>query len=138
MFWPLLAIFGGFFHLGLAGFYEKGLGLSYALENSYAAADAPDTYLRWSDGYYVQSQFVLGKFDLFAGWGIVRMFLTALDKTQPWNSPIKSQMGANAGIVYNMTPSIHFDLEYFRAEDRWFLGESQLLHCGAFGVTFNW
>ena len=33
--------------LGVAGHYGKGLGLSYALENSYAAADA-DTRLRWS------------------------------------------------------------------------------------------
>ena len=81
---------------------------------------------------------MLRKFDLFAGWGIVRLFLTDLDKSQTWNSPIKFQMGINAGIVYNMTPNVHFDLEYFRAEDKWYLGESQVLNCGAFGVTFNW
>src|SRR3569832_2170367 len=127
----------GPFHLGVAGFYGKGLGLSYALENSYAAADM-DTYLRWSDGYYAQTQLVLGRFDFFAGAGIVRLFLTALDQTQPWNSSVKYQTGANAGIVYNMTPYIHWDLEYFRAEDKWFLGEQQVLNCGAFGVTFNW
>ena len=128
----------GPFHLGIAGFYGKGLGLSYALENSYAAADSPDGYLRWSDGYYAQAQVVAGKFDFFGGWGIVRLFLTELDRMQPWNSPIKYQTGANAGIVYNMTPNIHWDIEYFRAEDKWFLGEQQVLNCGAFGVTFNW
>ena len=128
----------GIFHLGLAGFRGKGLGLSYALENSYAVADFPDLRLRWSDGYYAQTQFVLGKFDVFAGWGIVRIFLTDLDKSQPWNSAIKYQMGINAGIVYNMTPNVHFDLEYFRAADKWYLGESQILNCGASGVTFNW
>jgi hypothetical protein len=47
-------------------------------------------------------------------------------------------MGINAGIVYNMTPNVHFDLEYFRAADKWYLGESQVLNCGATGVTFNW
>ncbi len=128
----------GPFHLGVAGFYGKGLGLSYALENSYSAADSPDGRLRWSDGYYGQAQVVLRKFDLFAGWGIVRMFLTPLDQSQTWNSPIKYQMGVNAGIVYNMTPNLHWDLEYFRAEDKWFLGEQQVLNCGAAGMTFNW
>ena len=128
----------GPFHLGVAGHYGKGLGLSYALENSYAAADFPDTRLRWSDGYYVQTQLVLGKFDLFAGWGISRIFLTDLDQRQPWNSAIKHQMGINGGVVYNVTPNVHVDLEYFRAEAVWYLGESQVLNCGAFGMTFNW
>jgi len=107
------------------------------LENSYAAADA-DSRLRWSDGYYVQSQVVLRKFDLFAGWGIVRMFLTDLDQKTPALSVLKHIMGINAGVVYNMTPNVHFDLEYFRAEATWFLGESRVLNCGAFGLTFNW
>ena len=124
-------------HLGVAGHYGKGLGLSYALENSYAVADA-ETHLRWGDGYYVQSQFVIGKFDVFAGWGIARVFLTDLDLRSPAVSVIKWQMGINAGIVYNVTPNLHFDLEYFRAEARWWLGEQQVLHSGAFGMTFNW
>ena len=124
-------------HLGVAGHYGKGLGLSYALENSYAVADA-ETHLRWGDGYYVQSQFVIRKFDVFAGWGIARIFLTDLDLRSPAVSVIKYQMGINGGIVYNVTPNLHFDLEYFRAEARWWLGERQVLNTGAFGMTFNW
>ena len=127
----------GPFHLGASGFYGKGLGTSFALENSYAAADA-DNRLRLSDGYYVQTQVVLRKFDLFAGWGIVRMFLTDLDQRTSGLSVLKHVMGINAGVVYNMTPNVHFDLEYFRAEAAWFLGEKQVLNCGAFGLTFNW
>jgi predicted porin len=127
----------GPFHLGIAGHYGKGLGLSYALENSYAASDSA-SHLRWSDGYYVQGQVVLNKFDLFAGWGISRIFLTDLDQTQPWNSVIKHQMGINGGIVYNVTPNLHVDVEYFRAEAAWFLGEKQVLNCAASGLTFNW
>jgi hypothetical protein len=127
----------GPFHLGASGFYGKGLGTAYALENSYAAADA-EGRLRWSDGYYVQSQVVLNKFDFFAGWGIVRMLLTDLDQRTANLSVLKHQMGINAGVVYNMSPNVHWDLEYFRAEGEWFLGEKQILHCGAFGLTFNW
>jgi hypothetical protein len=124
-------------HLGVAGHYGKGLGLSYALENSYAVADA-ETHLRWSDGYYVQSQIVVEKVDLFAGWGIARVFLTDLDMASPTVSVIKYQMGINAGIVYNLSPNVHFDLEYFRAAAQWYLGESQILNSAAFGLTLNW
>jgi hypothetical protein len=123
--------------LGVAGHYGKGLGLSYALENSYAVAD-DETHLRWSDGYYVQSQVVLGKFDIFAGWGKARVFLTSLDKNTPSISVIKYQEGINAGIVYNVTPNLHLDLEYFRAKAAWWLGEEQILNCGSTGLTFNW
>ena len=59
---------------------RKVLGMSYALENSYAAADA-DTRLRWSDGYYVQAMVVAGKTDFHSGWGIARMLLT--DSSSP-------------------------------------------------------
>lgn len=128
---------GGPFRLGVSGFYGKGLGTSYALENSYAAADTLGN-LRWSDGYYVQTQVVLRKFDLFAGWGIVRMFLTDHDKSMSGLSVLKHQMGINGGVVYNVSPNLHVNLEYFRGEHKWFLGEKQVLHSGAFGMTFNW
>jgi len=127
----------GPFHLGWAGFYGKGLGTAYALENSYAAADV-EGRLRWSDGYYGQMQLVLRNFDIFAGAGIVRMFLTDLDQRTPDLSVLKHQLGINGGIVYNVTPNVHIDLEYFRAEAAWFLGEKQVLHCAATGMTFNW
>jgi hypothetical protein len=129
-------------HIGLAGHYGQGLGLNYALENSPGAFDIQGNP-RTIDGYYAQSQFVLGRFDLFAGWGITRIFLTTLDKaptpvdSSP-NSIIKYQMGTNAGVVFNLTPNVHFDLEYFRAQAAWWLGEKQILNTGAFGMTFNW
>jgi len=130
-------------HIGLAGHYGQGLGLNYALENSSGAFDIQGNP-RTIDGYYAQSQFVLGRFDVFAGWGITRIFLTPLDKAAPTgtdpspNSVIKYQMGTNAGVVFNMTPNVHFDLEYFRAQAAWWLGEKQILNTGAFGLTFNW
>ncbi|HKO50778.1 MAG TPA: porin [Polyangiaceae bacterium] len=123
--------------LGVAGHYGKGLGFSYALENSYAAMDTLNN-LRTFDGYYVQGQVVLNRFDLFAGAGITRMFLTSLDKTQPQYSNIKNQIGINGGVVFNMTDNVHFDLEYMRAEANWWLGEKQVLHNFASGMTINW
>jgi hypothetical protein len=129
-------------HLGLAGHYGKGLGLNYALENSYAALDSLGN-LRTFDGYYLQLQFVVRSFDIFAGAGETRVFLTDFDKN-PNPAPtipvsvIKYQRGYNAGIVYNYRPNIHFDLEYFRAEAVWWLGEQQILNSGAFGMTINW
>ena len=94
--------------------------------------------LRKSDGYYVQSQVVVHKFDFFAGWGIARIFMTDLDRNTVGLSVIKHQMGINGGVVYNLTPSLHIDLEYFRASAEWFLGEKQTLNCGATGMIFNW
>jgi hypothetical protein len=124
-------------HLGAAGHYGKGLGFSYALEQSYAAMDALNN-LRTFDGYYLQSQVVIKQFDLFAGWGITRVFLTPLDKTQPLNSNIKYQTGINGGVVYNLSPNLHFDLEYFRAQAKWWLGEQQTLNSVSSGMTVNW
>ncbi|HWP07470.1 MAG TPA: hypothetical protein VNN72_17080, partial [Polyangiaceae bacterium] len=124
-------------HLGVAGHYGKGLGLSYMLEQSQAATD-PASFLRAFDGYYAQGQVVLDKFDLFAGWGITRLFLTAVDKTLPQYSNVKYQMGINGGVVYNLSPNLHFDLEYMRAEGKWYLGEQQILNCFATGMTVSW
>ena len=66
-------------HLGLAGDYGKGTGLNYALESSDAAQDQQGN-LRIFDAYYAQLQLVLGRFDLFTGAGIERVFLTDFDK----------------------------------------------------------
>jgi len=60
------------------------------------------------------------------------------DPTTATPSVIKYQMGINGGVVYNLTPQIHFDLDYFRAKAAWFLGESQVLNVVNTGLTFNW
>jgi hypothetical protein len=127
----------GPFHLGLAGHYGKGLGLNYALEQSLQAIDTL-SYLRTFDGYYAQTQVVLGKFDVFAGAGITRLFLTDVDKTLPQYSNVKNQIGYNGGVVYNVSDNLHIDLEYMRAESNWYLGEKQVLNNFATGMTVNW
>ena len=127
----------GPFHLGASGYYGKGLGLNYFLEDAYATGDAQNR-LRPGDGYYVQTQVVVNKFDFFAGWGIARVYRTDLDKSTPGLSVIKYQMGINGGVVYNLTPNVHLDFEYFRAYAKWYLGQTQTLHCPSTGMTFNW
>ncbi|MBN2197191.1 MAG: hypothetical protein JW751_30580 [Polyangiaceae bacterium] len=68
-------------HLGFAGHFGEGLGLTRALEVSRASTDKSD-HVRTFDGYCGQSQVVLGNFDLFAGAGIVRVFLADLCATR--------------------------------------------------------
>jgi hypothetical protein len=128
-------------HLGAAGFYGQGLGFNYALEVTDVATDQTGI-LRRTKGYYVQSQVVLGRFDLFAGWGISQAVRTYADiNTNAGETPasvIKYQMGINGGVVYNLTPHIHLDLDYFWAKAAWYLGESQVLNVFNAGLTFNW
>ncbi|MBV9945549.1 MAG: porin [Myxococcales bacterium] len=137
-------------HLGFATHRGNGLGLNYALEVSDSSTD-PQGNLRASDGYYGQSQFVFGPFDFFAGAGITRIFLTDADKvtiadpTDPTgnrqivpHSVIKSQFGINGGAVYHLSTNFHIDLDYFRAQADWNLGERQVVNIVNGGMTFNW
>jgi hypothetical protein len=129
-------------HLGVAGHYGQGLGLNYALEPGEASID-PRTKLRKLDGYYVQSQFVIGKVDLSAGWGITRVFLNPADRERNAagnvpHSVIKSQMGISAGVVWHAREWLHLDLDGFRADCRWFLGEKQIVNVISSGMTFTW
>jgi len=135
-------------HIGFAGHRGTGLGLTYALEQSDAAQDQTGA-LRTFDGYYGQAQVVLGPVDVFAGGGITRVFLNDVDKTtQPdprdptqqviATSVIKNQIGINAGAVWHFTPNLHIDLDYFRAQANWYLGEQQTMNIINSGMTFNW
>lgn len=141
----------GPFHLGVAGHYGQGLGLNYALEVSDANLDAQNSVRRF-DGYYVQSQLSLRRFDVSLGWGITRVFLndvdnlTVQDPRDPMNaaaqviphSVIKHQMGASGVVVFHMTPSVHFDADVFRAEAAWFLGEKQVIWVFNSGMVYTW
>ena len=146
----------GPFHLGLSGYYGQGLGLNYALEVSDAAQDREGN-LRTESGEYVQLQVVIRKFDLFAGGGIAKMYLTDYDNKHRDTDPrdttgaslaykynfLKDQIGFNAGIVYNVTPSLNFDLDFFRAQADWFgannfPGQKQVVWVSNGGMMANW
>jgi hypothetical protein len=136
----------GPFHLGIAVDRGQGLGLNYALEVSDAAQDLQGN-MRTFDAGYVQTQLILGKIELAAGVGIARVFRTDFDKSHELLDPttgmagfsiIKYQLGENASIVYDFTPALHFDLDFFRAQATWYLGEQQVLYVGNAGMIFNW
>jgi hypothetical protein len=132
----------GPFHLGVAGHSGKGLGTNYALESSDASTDLSGN-LRKVDGLYVQTQVVLWNVDVFAGWGINRIFLTPYDREKPKDgetvhSVLKYQMGYNGGVVYHAAPYLHLNLDGFRAEAKWFYGEKQVVYATNAGMTFNW
>ena len=38
---------------------------------------------------------------------------------------IKYQFGVNAGVVFNATPNLHFDFDFFRAEAGWWAVNNQ-------------
>ena len=141
--------------LGVAGHYGKGLGLSYALESSEANTD-PENRIRTFDGYYVQTQVVLGRWDFSTGWGISRVYRNAIDSetvpnpgvldpntTDPTmrhvpHSIIKYQMGNSLGAVFHLKPWFHIDLDFFRAHFAWYEGEKQTVYFANTGVTMNW
>jgi hypothetical protein len=141
----------GPFHLGLSGYYGKGLGLNYALEVNDASVD-PRGNGRYFDGYYAQTQIAVRSTDIFLGAGIARLFLNDADKELVQDprypsdpnqkivphSLLKFQLGINAGVVYHIMPFLHWDLDFFRAEAAWFLGEKQVLYVANSGMTYDW
>jgi hypothetical protein len=148
----------GGLHLGLAGHWGQGLGLTYALETTEAAYDASTLHrLRKSDGYYAQAQYALKRFDFNAGIGISRV--TPLgEETQIINgvatvvpadgaptgptmtrqSLIKYQLGISAAVVYHVSRALHLDVDYFRANFRWQLGEKEDVNFVSAGMTLTW
>ncbi len=135
----------GLFHLGVAGHYGQGLGLNYAFDNSETIFEQAHTQeMRKFDGLYVQTQFVLGRFDLSAGWGETRVHEVPGDVIpdpntgMPAVSVLKDQIGINAGVVYHFSPDLHFDVDYFRADAEWWLGDRQVVHVVNSGLTLTW
>ena len=134
-------------HLGLAGHYAKGSGLSFAFQPSPAIANPLDTEheLRTFDGYYAQLMVSAAKqLDISAGAGISRAKRTegdlenqvdddmnpatpsASDSGAPagidsvGHVPIKQQLGFSAGVTIHATDNLHFALDYFRAMFEWY------------------
>jgi hypothetical protein len=131
--------------LGLAGHYGRGLGLAYAFDaNNAVVATAHDDELRIFDGYYAQLMMVLGRVDLSAGWGVTRVHELAVDLIpdpmthQVPLSVIRQQAGISAAIVVHLTDFLHADVDYFRADSQWWLGERQVLHTLNGGLTLTW
>lgn len=140
----------GPFHIGAAGHYGKGLGVSYFLNGSDSIlAQGLGDELRKFDGVYVQSQLALAKFDFNLGWGITRVHQVTADVDPanfdntftppiPKNSVLKSQMGVSAVVVYHIAPYLHAALDYFRSNTNWWAGEFEGVNSFAAGMTLTW
>lgn len=130
----------GHFHLGAGGHTGKGLGLYYALEGSEADTLGIGKPFRTSDGFSIFAQYVLGRVDLNASFGQSRITLLPEDLAPDRADihPIKTQTGIAAGIVYHVNESLHLDLDYLRAQFRWYGTAKQNINYINTGATLTW
>jgi hypothetical protein len=144
-------------HLGVARYYEGGLGVNDPLEIQDADQDPLGVSRRFA-GTYIQTRIDIGRVDLFAGFGFVRAFATAYDSTHTAQDPrdpmnpdarivpfsiIRSHQGVNGGLTYHVTPSLHFDLDLVREQADWtpvdgYPGPRQVVYIANSGMTANW
>jgi hypothetical protein len=130
----------GHLHLGAGGHYGKGLGLYYALEGSEADTPGAGLPFRTAYGYSFFAQYVLGQLDLNAAFGQSNIKLEALDSEPEHlkDHPIRTQTGISAGVVYHVNESLHLDLDYLRAQFRWYAGAKEDVNYINTGVTLTW
>jgi predicted porin len=134
-------------HLGVAGHYAKGSGLSFAFQPSPAIANPSDTEheLRTFDGYYGQLMVsATSQVDVSAGAGISRAKRGKADlenqidddndpstpaasdggsptgRDSVGHVPIKQQLGFSAGVTFHAADNLHFAIDYFRAMFEWY------------------
>jgi hypothetical protein len=130
----------GHFHLGAGGHTGKGLGLYYALEGSEADTLGAGLPFRTSQGYSIFAQYVLGPLDLNASFGqsLIRLIDLDLQPDRAEIHPIKAQTGISAGVVYHVNESLHLDLDYLRAQFRWYGTAKQDINYINAGATLTW
>jgi len=53
-------------------------------------------------------------------------------------SVLKQRVGLAVGVVYHLTDYLHLDVDYFRADAEWWLGEKQVVNTYNAGMTLTW
>jgi hypothetical protein len=137
-------------HLAFAGHRSAGIEPDYLPEVVDAEVDQLGN-LRTLDGYSVRGEVMLGRFDVFGGASIARVFPTASDnqRMQPPTdttsqteidlySLIKNQVGIDVGVVYSLAGGLYFDLDYSRVQADWYLGEEQVVDVFNCGMGLGW
>ena len=56
----------------------------------------------------------------------------------PSVSVLKDQMGINASVVCHNSHDLHCDIDYFRADAEWWLGDRQVVNVVNSGLTLTW
>jgi hypothetical protein len=146
--------------LGAAAFRGRGIGMTYALQNTSVTLN-PDTYeLRTFTGVYGQGALVFGKLHVAAGAGVAAADQLSSDRINPGLSVIHQQIGVSAALYYSLTDSVVLGFDYFRFMARWYgapksavdpvtmapaitdgsllPGEKQDLNFFNAGVTYHW
>ena len=146
--------------LGVSAYRGRGLGMSYALQNTSASLN-PETYeLRLFSGVYGQAALVFGKLLIGAGGGMAATDQLSSDRINPSLSVIHRQIGISAVLNYHVTDAVVLGLYYFRFMARWYgapastldpvtmepvitstdvlAGEKQDLDFINAGVTYHW
>ena len=59
----------------------------------------------------------------------------------PRQHPAQRHQASNGlfgGVVYHVRPWLHLDVDGFRAEAAWYLGEKQVVYIANSGMTLTW
>jgi hypothetical protein len=140
----------GPFHLGVAAYTGKGLGVAFFLNQDESITNQATAHFRTFDGGYVQTQLQIkkvcglptcGGLDFNVGAGITRahQMTEDLDPMYPGQPDyLKSQMGISGVVVYHFTDYLHAAFDYFRSDVKWWLGEERVIHSFNAGMTLTW
>jgi len=126
-------------HIGGGGHYGKGVGVTYAFDGSATSSSAvsmPANELRTFSGISVLGQYVAGPFDLNLGFGQTQVKQVEADKTVT-DSVLKTQTAISAGVVYHMSESFHFDVDFINTSFAWYGGEKQKVNFINTGVVLT-
>jgi hypothetical protein len=136
--------------VGAAAFRGRGIGMTYALQNSSVTLNPDTNELRTFTGVYGQAALVLGKVQVAAGGGVAAADQLTSDRMNPQVSVIHQQIGVSAAVYYHLTDAVVLGADYFRFMARWYgaptsttdftllPGEKQDLNFINAGVTYHW
>jgi len=146
--------------LGAAAFRGRGIGMTYALQNTSVTLNPDTNELRTFTGVYGQGALVFGKMHVAAGAGVAAADQLSSDRINPGVSVIHQQIGVSAALYYSLTDSVVLGFDYFRFMARWYgapkstldpvtmapaitdgsllPGEKQDLNFFNAGVTYHW
>ena len=145
--------------LGASAFRGRGVGMTYALQNTTATLSTKTGELRTFTGVYGQGALMFGKVQVAAGGGVASADQLASDRLDTSLSVIHQQIGISGAVYYHVTDSVVFGLDYFRLMARWYgapksvldmdgnpvladgsllPGEKQDINFVNLGVTYHW
>jgi hypothetical protein len=132
--------------VGYSSHVGYGIGMNNTLENTPVVFDSNNDPRKF-DAYYAVAGLLLGPWYLNAGWGISRLFATEQDLMDAQAAvasgsaipdPIKSQRGIALGVNYTVSPNLVAAVEYFNADNKWYVGDQQTINAYNAGLTMLW